>query len=131
MSSARHESSSPDVVREAVVPLNRPRPAAPLPEFPGYVLEQAQAQAQHDQVARPGHQVTPVPPADRAFVGTLSAIASLLAARLLLLLAVIGAFVLAIRADGTPGLYVLISYCVLTVLPLVILDIVTRQRGGA
>lgn len=68
--------------------------------------------------------------ADRAFVGTLSAIAALLASRILLLLAVVGAFVLALRASGDFGLYILISYSVLTVLPLVALDIVTRQRGG-
>jgi hypothetical protein len=64
-----------------------------------------------------------------AFVGTLSAIAAVLASRLLLLLAVLGAFVLAVRSD--PGIpYVLIAYSVLTVLPLVILDSLVHLRGA-
>jgi len=63
-------------------------------------------------------------------VGTLAAIASLLAARLLLLLAIVGAFVLALRAEGNFGLYTFISYSTLVVLPLVVLDVATRRRGA-
>ena len=76
----------------------------------------------------------PVPPpqsrADQAFVGTLAAIAAVLAVRLWLGLALIGAFVLAVRSDGTAGWWVLVAYSLLTVIPLVALDIITRQRGG-
>lgn len=83
----------------------------------------------------PPQQAAPAPApsqprADAAFVGVLSVIVSLLAARLLLLLAVIGAFTLAFRAADNTGLAVLVAYCVLTVLPLTALDIVTHQRGG-
>lgn len=75
----------------------------------------------------------PPPRSDHAFVGVLAALASLLAARLLLLLSIAGAFVLAVMAvrDGSYiGLAVLVAYCSLTLLPLVWLDVVTHRRGG-
>jgi hypothetical protein len=79
--------------------------------------------------------VTPPSPAkaDHAFVGVLAALASLLAARLLLLLAVTFGFVLAVmavRTDSYLGLALVGTFCGLTVLPLVWLDIVTHRRGG-
>jgi hypothetical protein len=92
----------------------------------------------HNPVA-PATSAAPEPPppaiaastaksaADLAFVGTLTAIAAILASRLLLLLAVTGAFVLSLRADGYPGLAILVSYTVLTVLPLVWLDLAARR----
>lgn len=49
-----------------------------------------------------------------------------LSARALLLLTLIGAFVLAMRADGTSGIAVLIAYAVFTVIPVVILEV--RKR---
>jgi hypothetical protein len=58
-------------------------------------------------------------------LGVIAAIAGLTATRVLLLLAVIGAFYLATIAANTqsnPSLYVLIAYAVLIVLPLVWLD---------
>ena len=73
------------------------------------------------------------PPRDRAFIGVLTALTHLLAARFLLLLAVLGAFILAVMAmptGGYPGLAILIAYCSLTVLPLVYLDIETHRRGA-
>jgi hypothetical protein len=54
-----------------------------------------------------------------------------LAARWLLMLSVVGAFVLAIRAMANPtlpSLSVLCSFCVLTVLPLTYLDLKTRGK---
>lgn len=63
--------------------------------------------------------------ADSAAVATLAAIASVLAARLLLLLGAIGAFALAwvaAHSDGVMPLYVLIAYGLLVVGPLAWLD---------
>jgi hypothetical protein len=85
------------------------------------------------------HEPPPTPPpvaharSDHAFVGVLSAVTSLLAARLLLLLSIGGAFVLAVMAmrdGGYAGLAVLISFCGLTVIPMTYLDVVTHRRGG-
>jgi hypothetical protein len=67
--------------------------------------------------------------ADRAFVGTLTAIVAILASRFILLLATTGAFVLAMKSDGNPGWWVLVAYACLTVLPLTVLDVITRQRS--
>jgi len=76
----------------------------------------------------------PSPPkADHAFVGVLAALATLLAARLLLLLSVTFGFVLALialRIDSYLGLAIVGTFCGLTVLPLVALDVVTHRRGG-
>lgn len=68
--------------------------------------------------------------ADAAFVGTLAAITAILASRLLLLLAIMGGFVLAVRAIDMTGLSIMVAYAVLIVLPLVALDIVAHKRGG-
>lgn len=60
------------------------------------------------------------------------ALAAILAVRLFLLFAVIGAFVLAYKAlsDATgQGIYVLVAYCAFTVLPLVYLDIHGKRKG--
>jgi hypothetical protein len=107
----------PSVERAEVVALVQPRRAQPAPPDPP-----------------PAPVVAPPPPrADNAFVGVLAALASLLAARLLLLLSIAGAFVLAVMAvrDGSYiGLAVLVAYCSLTLLPLVWLDVVTHRRGG-
>lgn len=70
------------------------------------------------------------PRADAAFVGTLAAITAILASRLLLLLAILGGFVLAVRATDMTGLSIMVAYAVLIVLPLVALDIVAHRRGG-
>jgi len=92
---------------------------------------QTQAAPQAAPQAPPAPPVTP--PRDRAFIGVLTALTHLLAARFLLLLAVVGAFILAVMAmpnGGYPGLAILIAYCSLTVLPLVYLDIETHRRGA-
>lgn len=92
----------------------------------------AQPEQPQPQTTRP----TEPPPAprqslaDTAFIGALAAIGIVLASRLLLLLATIGAFVLAVRAADTPGLLVLIAYSLLTVAPLTALDIIAHRRGG-
>jgi len=59
----------------------------------------------------------------------LTVLTALLAARLLLLLAICGAFVLAVLAHSDAslvGLWVLIAYCCLTVIPMTALDL---KRG--
>ncbi len=75
----------------------------------------------------------PPPASDKAFVGVLTAVASLLAARLLLLLSIAGAFVLGLLASRS-GSYValatLVAFCCLTVLPMTYLDVQTHRRGG-
>jgi hypothetical protein len=68
--------------------------------------------------------------ADKAYIGTLVAIASILAVRLLLLLAVCGTFVLAALSIGNPSVLSIILVGVfgtLTVGPLALLDF---WRGG-
>ena len=58
--------------------------------------------------------------------------ARILAARFLLFLALIGAFVLALEAMGNqtiPAIAVLVSYCLLTIGPLVALDLRGVKRG--
>ena len=116
-------AAAPSVEREGVVPLVRQQPTAPA-EFAGFAPSRA------PETATPPAQAAREPIADRAFVGTLAAIGAILASRLILLLAFIGAFVLAMKADGTPGWWVLVAYTCLTVLPLTVLDVITRQRGG-
>ena len=59
-----------------------------------------------------------------AIVAVIRAISAILAIRLFLLLAVVGSFVLAYMAmaDANPhSIWVLVAYCILTVLPLVFL----------
>ena len=68
-----------------------------------------------------------------ALIGTIQAIASILAVRLILLLSVIGAFSLAVMAMKTQdntGLFVLIAYAFLTVIPLTFLDAKSRLQGN-
>lgn len=125
--------TSASVAREGVVPI-KPRqppsahPTASSTTFPGFPPD-------HDSPGPAPVTVAPPPPqaparADQAFVGTLAAIAAVLASRIVLLLTVAGAFVLALRADSDHGLYVLIAYAMLAVLPTVGLDIITHRRGG-
>ena len=69
-----------------------------------------------------------------ALIRTAKAIAAILAGRVILLLSVIGAFVLAVMAMepaiGQGGLYVLIAYSVLSIIPLTILDAKSRKGNG-
>jgi hypothetical protein len=65
---------------------------------------------------------------DSAAVGVLLAIASILGSRLLLLLAVGGAFVLALLANDNLHLGILVAYCLLICCPLVYLDIDSRRK---
>ena len=95
-------------------------------------------------------RLQPVPPAPRptrlepdegvarlatyqAIASVIAASASVLATRVILLLALIGAFVLAvIAAEGASWITVavLIAYAVLVLIPLVWLETRTRWRGG-
>jgi hypothetical protein len=64
-------------------------------------------------------------------MGVIAAIAGITATRILLLLAVSGAFYLAtqaISAQSTASLLVLVAYCAFTVLPLVALEWGGRRR---
>lgn len=65
-------------------------------------------------------------------VSVFGAIAAILAVRLFLLLSVIGAFTVAFMAiplSDSHSLWVLGIYCVFTIVPLVFLDIKTRNRS--
>ncbi len=65
-------------------------------------------------------------------LGVIAGIAGLTATRLLLLMAVAGAFYLATiaaRSETNPALYVLVAFAVLIVLPLVWLDSTKRGPG--
>jgi hypothetical protein len=79
---------------------------------------------------------SPTPQVSSAHVAILAAIrafAVILSARLLLFLALAGAFALAVMSEAAPSvlnLLTLISYCVLTILPLVALDHTSRRRPG-
>lgn len=66
--------------------------------------------------------------ADSAMVGMWTAIAAVLAARILLFLSVTGVFVLALLAHDEVGLIRAGGFAVLVVLPLVALDIQARRR---
>jgi hypothetical protein len=110
-----HAQDAPSVDRESVVPLPRRQTSTVTVEPP------------------PAQTLQPIvvqPRADAAFVGTLAAITAILASRLLLLLAIIGGFVLAVRATDMTGLSIMVAYAVLIVLPLAALDIVAHKRGG-
>lgn len=75
----------------------------------------------------------PAPKAESALVGIMTAVAALLASRVLLLLALAGAFVLAVMAESDPSplrLGVMIAFCLLTVVPFVTLDVIVHRRGG-
>lgn len=61
-------------------------------------------------------------------IAAFSALGYALSARALLLLTLVGAFVLALRAETAMGLMVLIAYCAATVVPVVVLEI--RKRGA-
>ena len=106
MPSANFEAD-PLVEREGVVPL------APKP-----------------RLVTPTVQATPEPRGADAIIGTLTAIASILAVRLLLLLALVGGFVVAVMAlrdGGYQAAGVLVAYAVLIVIPMVWLESRPRQ----
>lgn len=75
--------------------------------------------------------VTRGPTVHELITANFKALALILAARVLLLLTLIGAFALALGAMAwqTPmGLYVLIAFCCLTVLPMAWLEVAGRMR---
>lgn len=90
-----------------------------------------------DPIAQMAPPPPPIPERDAhallsQTLGVIAAIAGLTAARLLLLLAVCGAFYLATIAANTQSnasLFVLVAYSVLIVLPLVWLDSTKRGPG--
>jgi len=79
-------------------------------------------------------QTVPTPPQSSTLDVVVAAFAGLgyaLSARALLLLALIGAFVLSVMATTTQtlsSLYVLIAYCLFTVIPVAYLEIRRRQQ---
>lgn len=120
MSSPANGAKS-SVEHEGVVPLARKAPTHTA--FPGWADELPRVEAPPPAPPEP-----PRAKADTAFVGTLAAIAAVLASRLLLLLAVVGTFVLALQARDNFGLYTAVAFAILVVLPLVWLDISTRRN---
>lgn len=81
--------------------------------------------AENAAIAKPPIFVPLKPTAADLLNAAFAAIARVLAVRFQLLLSLIGAFVLAIGAmqwQSPSGLYVLIAFCALTVLPLVWLE---------
>jgi hypothetical protein len=136
MSATNLAGSEPEplVEREAVVVLPRraPQPATPEPAPVAYTPAPGPAHVAPQPPPAPPVAVAPTR-ADHAFVGVLGALASLLAARFLLLLSIGGAFVLAVMATRDAsyvGLAILIAFCLLTVLPMTYLDVATTRRGG-
>lgn len=122
------EGSTASVVREAVDRLpDRPRrPAAPRLVDPAEAAPPQAASAPPQQIFVPQK-----PTVAELLHGAFDAIARVLAVRLQLLLALIGAFVLALGAmqwQSWAGLFVLIAWCCLAVLPLVWLEHGGRPR---
>lgn len=118
------------VDHEGVVPLARHRPA-PAQPAPAPAFESASAAASEAPPAVQSALPAPAPQrTDSAAIGALTAIASVLASRLILLLAVVGGFVLALRVVDPTGIWLLGVYCALIVLPLVALDVLTRRKGA-
>jgi hypothetical protein len=82
----------------------------------------------------PGHWTPPVEPDTgrvSAVIEAFTALGYAFSARALLLLALLGAFVLAVIAathETTASLYVLIAWCVLTILPIVFLEVRRRRE---
>lgn len=121
--SVSNESSSP-VERVAVEALpDRPRRVTPL-----RAIETPEAVAP----VQPSPTIIERGPTTAELLnGAFAAIARVLAVRLQLMLAVIGAFVLAMLAmqwQTLPGLFVLIAWNILTVLPLIWLEYTGRPR---
>lgn len=97
----------------AVEPSPSPPPPAPEPPPPATVYVPQRPSA-HDLI-----------------VANLKTVAMLLSARALLLLSILGAFVLALGAmswQSPMGLYVLIAWCCLTILPMAWLEFAGRAR---
>lgn len=122
------------VERLRVVPVEKPERKKPT-ESPMQVaasLPIAPTEPTPEPIATPA----PAPPTNSVLLaqtlGVIAGIAGLTATRLLLLLAVCGAFYLATIAANTQSnasLFVLIAYAVLIVLPLVWLDSTKRGPG--
>ena len=67
-----------------------------------------------------------------ALLPVFGALAAILAIRLFLLFAIVGAFILAqtvLEQTTTLAIWVLVSYCAFTILPLVFLEIATRKKS--
>lgn len=127
------EQPQPTTARlSAEVVANRPRTPRPhLTAVPAAAPEVADIDLDplRQDIARLGMQIAAQPRDPTLLDTVLSAFTGLgyaLSARALLLLTLIGAFVLAMRADGTSGIAVLIAYAVFTVIPVVILEV--RKR---
>lgn len=122
------------VERLRVVPVEKPerRKATESQMQVAASLPIAQTEPTPEPIATPA----PAPPTNSILLaqtlGVIAGIAGLTATRLLLLLAVCGAFYLATIAANTQSnasLFVLIAYAVLIVLPLVWLDSTKRGPG--
>jgi hypothetical protein len=93
---------------------------------PSSIEPTSQPSAEPQTTSRP-------PPTPSALIAVFTAIAKILAVRLQLLLALIGAFVLALLAmswQSNIGLAVLAAYCCLTVIPLIWLAWPDRGRAA-
>ena len=76
----------------------------------------------------------PKPTQNDALIATFKAIAHILSIRLFLLLAVIGAFVLAFMAmsgSDVHSTWILGVYSAFTVIPLTVWDLLTRRQNGS
>lgn len=117
----QQQPQPPTVERLAVRELPPRRPARP-----SLVAEIDETdQGTQAQIAPP-----PGPPPSYISHGVFKALSIIFASRLLILLALGGAFVLAVMAElsgNMLNLWVLIAYCVLTVIPLVTLDLLSRR----
>jgi hypothetical protein len=118
------------------------RPTRPRAARPALVAESAEQQSFAPQAAiAPPPQAAPVapPPANRMvqrhqqILDMFNVIALVLAVRLLLFLSLTGAFILALQAmdkETIPAIVVLVCYALLTVGPLVYLEVRGKPRLG-
>lgn len=109
-------------------PTPAPAPVEPIPERPSAISVDAPISMPQGGLAARDPRIIR---RQEAVLDMFTALSRVLATRFLLFLALIGAFVLALQAMGnqtTPGLAVLISYCLLIVGPLVWLE--TRKQGA-
>lgn len=108
----------------------QPPPAPPPQEEYAHPFTVQQVQAQAGQVLAARKQVEQRAAVNARVLAMLNAVSMIVAARILLLLSVCFGFVLALQAEAAQtreSIAVLIAWSVLTVLPLVVLDVLARQ----
>ena len=125
-----------EVTRLRVEEVAVERPPSPTPTIapPGLPIEQATQPAPPFErpftFATPAYTPTTIPithrgPSDEAMEAAFKAVGFALSARALLFLALVGSFVLALLAmtGNSSRLWVLGTYCILVILPLVFLEV--------